>query len=132
MPIIRYFVFIGSLLLALLFVADRYLAPLPDAISAAAVDRTIIRIHSARALPDKIVFDTSQPSVAPAAVALADEPAVDAPREAHAMMAAPAVQTAKPAPPARHIAERQRARSRHVARDRRLFALNQRNLFAGW
>ncbi|WFU76395.1 MULTISPECIES: hypothetical protein [unclassified Bradyrhizobium] len=58
MPIVRYFVFIGALLLALLFAADRYLpAPVAQA-SPTDPDRTIIRIASARSLPEKIVFDT--------------------------------------------------------------------------
>ena len=59
MPIIRYFVFVGSLLVALLFLAD-YLFPAPlQARTEVDVDRSIIRIHSARTLPERIVFDTS-------------------------------------------------------------------------
>ena len=124
MPILRYFAFIGSLLLAFLFVADRYLAPEPDAISSPPIDKTVIRIHSARALPDKIVFDTSRPTIAPPPVstALADAHAEDALREAHAMFAAPQVQAEKPAqaekpvPPKRRVAER-RIRQHRVARE---------------
>jgi hypothetical protein len=58
MPIIRYFVFVGGLLLALLFVADWYLPAPVEHAGAADPDRTIIRIKSARSLPEKIVFDT--------------------------------------------------------------------------
>jgi hypothetical protein len=58
MPIIGYFVFIGSLLITLLFAADRYLPAPADHTSSADIDKTVIRIHSVRNLPEKIVFDT--------------------------------------------------------------------------
>lgn len=58
MPIIRYFVFVSGLLLALLFAADRYLPAPVEWAGAADPDRTTIRISSARSLPEKIVFDT--------------------------------------------------------------------------
>ena len=70
MPIIRYFVLVGSLLVALLFLAD-YLFPAPlQAGTEVDVDRSIIRIRSARALPERIVFDTST-APAPSSVARA-------------------------------------------------------------
>ncbi|WP_338830621.1 hypothetical protein [Bradyrhizobium sp. 27S5] len=58
MPIIRYFVFVGGLLLALLFAADRYLPAPVEHAGAADPDRTTIRNSSATSLPEKIVFDT--------------------------------------------------------------------------
>ncbi|RXH23046.1 MULTISPECIES: hypothetical protein [Bradyrhizobium] len=58
MPIIRYFLFVGGLLLALLFAADRYLPAPVERAGPSDPDRTIIRIASARTLPEKIVFDT--------------------------------------------------------------------------
>ncbi len=58
MPTIRYFVFVGGLLLGLLFAADRYLPAPIETAAAADPDRTTIRISSARSLPEKIVFDT--------------------------------------------------------------------------
>lgn len=90
MPFIRYFVFVGALLLALLFAADRYLPAPVERASAADPDRTIIRIASARRLPDKIVFDTRARSDLPA-VAQAD-PVVERPQQdvRDAMAAAPA------------------------------------------
>jgi hypothetical protein len=57
MPIVRYFVFIGGLLLALLFVVDQYLPEVSERFAAGDVHRTIIRIRSARPLPEKEVFD---------------------------------------------------------------------------
>lgn len=58
MPIFRYFVFAGGLLLALLFAADRYLPAPVEPADRSDPDKTIIRIASARNLPEKIVFDT--------------------------------------------------------------------------
>jgi hypothetical protein len=69
-PIARYFVFVGGTLAALLFIAG-WCLPTPPAMFADqpfALDRAIIRIKSARKWPDKIVLDTSQPTIAPPAV----------------------------------------------------------------
>ncbi|MBR0812636.1 hypothetical protein JQ544_13950 [Bradyrhizobium diazoefficiens] len=59
MPIIRYFTFAGAFVIALLFVLDRNLPPPATASAAPHVDRAIIRIRSAHALPEKIILDTS-------------------------------------------------------------------------
>jgi hypothetical protein len=59
MPIVRYFVFAGAFVVALLFALDRSLPPLAEISAGRGVDRSTIRIHSARARPDKIIFDTS-------------------------------------------------------------------------
>ncbi|WFU82605.1 hypothetical protein QA645_07670 [Bradyrhizobium sp. CIAT3101] len=90
MPIIRYFAFVGALLLALLFAADRYLPAPVERVAAADPDRTIIRIASARRLPDKIVFDT-RPRSDVSAIAQAD-PAAERSQQLvrEAMAAAPA------------------------------------------
>lgn len=66
MPIFRYFVFIGGALLALLFAADYVLPsqPVADAVVAASNDQPLIRIRSDRHLPERVVLDTSQPTVA--------------------------------------------------------------------
>ncbi|MBH5371922.1 hypothetical protein [Bradyrhizobium glycinis] len=45
--------------MALLFLLDRSLPPLGERAAGPDVDRTTIRIRSARALPEKIIFDTS-------------------------------------------------------------------------
>src|SRR5258708_15546303 len=69
MPLARYFVFVGGVLLALLFVIDAVLPQLPAADAnrtATAVDRSIIRIHSDRKWPERVVFDTSIPTIVPA------------------------------------------------------------------
>jgi len=74
MPIGRYFVFVGSVLLALLFLADRY-TPEPIVPSARAdIDRSVIRIHSIHKWPEAIVYDTSLPTIVPPVVAAGASP----------------------------------------------------------
>lgn len=66
MPIFRYFVFVGGALLALLF-AVNYIAPaapVAQAVATASNDQPLIRIRSDRHLPERVVFDTSQPTIA--------------------------------------------------------------------
>lgn len=91
MPLLRYFVFVGGTLLALLFVSDAVLPkqPLPSFLNVASSDLPRMRIHSERKWPERIVFDTSVPTVKPAMVAEA-QPA-----------AAPTAEIAAVAPKAR-------------------------------
>jgi len=60
MPLTRYFVWVGSVLLTLLFIADAYLPKLPPA---GAIDELppAIRIHSDQKWPERVVYDTSVP-----------------------------------------------------------------------
>ena len=69
MPIARYFIIVGGTLAALLFIAG-WCLPTPPARFAdqPAIDRAIIRIKSERKWPEKVVLDTSQPTMAPPAV----------------------------------------------------------------
>ncbi|WP_441236791.1 hypothetical protein [Bradyrhizobium sp. 930_D9_N1_4] len=66
MPIFRYFVFVGGALLALLFAAGYVLPsqPVAQAIATASNDQPLIRIRSDRHLPERVVLDTSQPTIA--------------------------------------------------------------------
>lgn len=65
MPIGRYVTWVGTLLLALLFVVD-WLVPksAPDADSRT-IDKPVIRIASIQQLPERIVIDTNQPTIVP-------------------------------------------------------------------
>jgi hypothetical protein len=74
MPIFRYFVFVGGALLALLFVADFALpqAPAVQTVMTAGGDLPPIRIRSDRKLPERVVLDTSHPTIAPPAVKTAE------------------------------------------------------------
>jgi hypothetical protein len=80
MPLLRYFVFVGGVLLALLFISDAVLPkqPLPGFLSVASSELPLVRIHSERKWPERIVFDTSLPTVKPVVVAEA-QPAPQAP-----------------------------------------------------
>ncbi len=79
MPIFRYFIFVGGALLALLFAVNLALpeAPATQSVVVAGRDVPLIRIHSDRKLPERVVLDTSQPTIVPSAVQTA---AVVAPR----------------------------------------------------
>jgi hypothetical protein len=90
-PLGRYFAFAGSLLLAMLFIADWYL---PSASSQtffreARVDKSIIRIKSAHKWPEPVIIDTSLPTVVPPLLALAKAPAINQPREVLAQLNSP-------------------------------------------
>ena len=125
MPLGRYFAFIGSVLLALLFLADWYL-PQPAAMPArAAVDRSVIRLHSIHKWPERIVIDTSQPTIVPPPAKVADTlpasspPVARAPSDALALMTpahtvAPAI-TRKPAAKRRTRVVRSRGHATSLA-----------------
>jgi hypothetical protein len=68
MPLARYFSFVGGVLLALLFILDAYLPKIPvhERVQA---NLPVIRIHSERRWPERIVFDTSHPAIIPAQIA---------------------------------------------------------------
>jgi len=77
MPLLRYFLYVGGALLALLFVVNAAYptVPLPDTLTSAS-DLPPIRIHSERKLPERVVFDTrvslpGQTTAAPVVVAQA-------------------------------------------------------------
>ena len=60
MPIARYFATIGSLLVAMLFVANWYFPEPPVSFRDSRIEAKAIRIKSAHKWPDKIVFDTNR------------------------------------------------------------------------
>jgi hypothetical protein len=101
MPLARYFSIVGAALLALLLVLDAYLPELP-AVEKTKVYPPVIRIYVDEKWPERIVYDTSLPTVppvvaAPEPVAIAPEIMVEAPsgtkaRKAFAMMAPSAAQ----------------------------------------
>jgi hypothetical protein len=100
-PLGRYFFFVGSLLLAMLFLADGYWADAssPSFMREARVDKSIIRIQSAHKWPEAIVFDTSLPTIVPPPLPrLANVPVANQPLEAFAQLKQPSQQISKPAP----------------------------------
>jgi hypothetical protein len=94
MPILRYIGFVGSVLVALLLVADWYL-PKPVAAEPARREAQAngIRIASMAKLPERIVYDTTQPTLVPppapvvaaAAAAPAEAKIPSLPRDAFAL-----------------------------------------------
>ncbi|MGY4623844.1 hypothetical protein [Bradyrhizobium sp. USDA 4486] len=66
MPIFRYFVYVGGALLALLFAVSYMVpvAPVAQAVATASNDQPLIRIRSDRHLPERVVLDTTQPTIA--------------------------------------------------------------------
>ena len=72
MPIVRFITWVGTSLLALVFVADWYLPkPLPEP-AGDAINRPVIRIASIRQPPERIVIDTSQPTIVPSLTLVGD------------------------------------------------------------
>jgi hypothetical protein len=65
MPVVRYIAWVGASLLALLFIADWYLPKSLPVPTADPIDRPIIRIASVQQPPERIVFDTGQPTMVP-------------------------------------------------------------------
>ncbi len=75
MPLARYFLFVGGILLALLFVMNAVQPTVPVADTErtdTGLDKPIIRIHSDRKWPEPVVFDTSIPTIVPAQTAKAE------------------------------------------------------------
>jgi hypothetical protein len=70
MPVARYFLFVGAALLALLYAAGAFFPGLPsEPTIQSAADAPVIRIHSDRKWPERVVFDTRVQSM-PAATTM--------------------------------------------------------------
>jgi hypothetical protein len=67
MPVARYFLFVGGLLLALLLAIDALVPQQAIVTSQAApsVNKTVVRIRSDQKLPERVVYDTSLPTIVP-------------------------------------------------------------------
>ena len=71
MPVARYFLFVGGMLLALLFALDAF-APQQTVLAgnaAPSINKTVVRIRSDQKLPERVVYDTSLPTIVPPAAA---------------------------------------------------------------
>ena len=94
MPVARYFLFVGAALLALLFAFD---ALVPQQVAVASngapssavpsIDKTVVRIRSDQKPPERVVYDTSLPTIVPPAAktqiaAIAPAPVADAAAQA--------------------------------------------------
>ena len=70
MPVARYFLFVGGVLLALLLAIDSLVPQQAIVASQAApsVNKTVVRIRSDQKLPERVVYDTSLPTIVPPTV----------------------------------------------------------------
>jgi hypothetical protein len=121
LPLAQYFLRVGGVLLALLLALNAYL-PKPPVADRAYADLPVIRIHSDRKWPERVVFDTrlsaiipaqvarSQPSLAPAETA-GDVSAKASGREAFAQMQPSDVRLTQPPNP-----KRREPKSQHKSR----------------
>jgi hypothetical protein len=94
MPVARYFLFVGGALLALLLAIDA-LFPQQAVVASQApssADKTVVRIRSDQKLPERVVYDTSLPTIVPPPALTAQ---VTAPVVAPAVVAASADATAQ-------------------------------------
>lgn len=91
MPVGRYMAWVGTLLLALLFVADWCLPKnLPEP-AHDAINRPVIRIASIQQLPEPIFIDTNQPTIVPPPAQVAEMVLAEpSPRQSYASAAPPA------------------------------------------
>ena len=127
MPLARYFLYVGGVLLTLVFILDACLTRLPVR-EGAHVNSPIIRIHSDRKWPERIVFDATLPTIVAAQAAIAEarvtSPAAvtdvsvkEREREAFALMQPSDAKRLQPPDPGRRELKQQRPRKivkRHV------------------
>ena len=124
MPLARYFTYVGGTLLLLLFIADFCLTRQSPG-ATPNEEAYLIRIHSDQKWPDRIVYDTTTPTVAPAprmdmganepapaVVQKAQDSPASAPRDAFAQLQSsntdvrPSGVAKKPKASPRHVAKR--------------------------
>jgi hypothetical protein len=133
MPLARYFLYVGGVLFTLVFILDVCLTRLPVTESAH-VNSPIIRIHSDRKWPERVVFDTTVPTIVPAPTKIVedrvaspatvtDASAKEREREAFALMQPSDAKRLEPSEPGRRELKRQRKIvKRHVMPRSRLVA----------
>jgi hypothetical protein len=121
MPLLRYFVFVGGALAALLLLSNAVLPKPPVAeVTNTASELPMIRIHSAQKWPQRVVIDTSLPTIVPTqtataepvtpATTVADVPAQAGTRDAYAQLTTAVSKKPEPKPRRKHrVARRQMA-----------------------
>ena len=83
MPVARYFLFVGGVLLALLLAIDAFVPQQAVVASQAApsIDKTVVRIRSDQKPPERVVYDTSLPTIVPPQAVTAQTAAAVAPSQ---------------------------------------------------
>jgi hypothetical protein len=139
-PLTRYFLIVGSVLIALLFGANwiwpsAQPAQSQNVTAQAALDAPVARIHSTQKWPDKIEFDTSKPTIVPPTPVIASmtQPAPVVAENARAASPLDARAEAKPdvqpAPPRKRVA---RAHHRSPRQTRWATAYPMAPSWGGW
>lgn len=141
MPLLRYFTYVGGVLLTLLFVLTWSLPPLTAEPERASADRSTIRIHSQHKWPSAVVLDTTLPTIVPPPVPVVTQAAIakppveqKSPRDALALAQStdvPATVAAHPAPQ-KHVRRRARAPRPSPQYAASYDTFGFRPLFAGW
>jgi hypothetical protein len=131
MPLSRYLLYVGGALLALFFVADACLPDRPAGHGGPRPSATI-RIQSDQKLPERVVLDTSQPTIVPTEIARAElgaPPGTESPKtragEAFAQLQPPDAERQQSRQSTRPEAKPQRQSKiarRHIERRIRLVA----------
>ena len=120
MPLARYFIYVGGILFTLVFILDACLTKLP-VMERSHVNSPIIRIHSDRKWPERIVLDTTRPTIVPAPTAVVEDGVVspatasgdsikEREREAFALMQPSDAKRLEPSSPGRRELKPQRPR----------------------
>ena len=121
MPVARYFLFVGGVLLALLLAIDA-LVPQQAVVAsqgAPSVNKTVVRIRSDQKLPERVVYDTSLPTIVPPPTMTAQVVAPSVPAAAPATAQARVRETfAQYVPAEAKKPEPQVQRKRKIARSR--------------
>jgi hypothetical protein len=81
MPIGRYMAWVGTALLALLFITNWFLPQSLAQPAAQKIDRPVIRIASIQQPPERIVIDTNLPTIVPPATPSADAATGEPPKQ---------------------------------------------------
>ncbi len=127
MPLARYFLYVGGVLLTLVFILDACLTKLP-VMERSQANSPVIRIHSDRKWPERIVIDTALPTIVPAPTAIVEDRvagratvtdalAKQSEREAFALMQPSDAKSLEPSEPGRRELKKKRQRKivkRHV------------------
>src|ERR1700722_6942763 len=117
MPLRRYFSCVGGVLLAVLFILDACF-PKPPVVEKRHANLPPIRIHSDRKWPERVVYDTSLPTIVPTSIVSAEatvqapETTADATRvkDTFAMLQLPADRLQRPTTKAREVNPRHQIR----------------------
>jgi hypothetical protein len=121
MPVARYFLFVGGALLALLLAVNALVpeqAVVASQAVSSSVDKTVVRIRSDQKLPERVVYDTSLPTIVPPRAVTAQAVVPPVPASADATAQARVRETFAQFVPEAKKPEPQVQRKRRIVRSR--------------